>query len=350
MRSKLMTYCLLIWVAMSNCVEPYDFRSGEQARHLVVEGRITQLSEYNRLRISWSTRYGTASNGQPIDWAEVTIYDGQGNSTVLFSLGEGEYEIPEYFEGCIGETYYLEIKLNDKTYRSIPEKMPHVVEPESVTLDVGYKTTENEIGSVIKYPNIDVLVNTRINTGEEKQYLKWKVDEVFSFSELQCGPLHVPKTCFAQRDTDPDLINVFSGEQLGEVYLDQQFVAANRIYEPDWFEYVQTHFFNVYQYSITRESFEYWDKLSRIAQPEGNIFDLPPAAVRGNIYNVDDEDELVLGYFEASSVGIARTLTSPEDLRPFIIENKWRYCRNVRYCCDCLTIQNSFLEEPDYWR
>ena len=121
--------------------------------------------------------------GNSQDVFATDIFDGKGNSTALISIGEGEYFIPEYFEGKINETYYLEIALNENIYRSVPETMREIVAPDSVTLDVGYKDAENEIGSVISYPNIDVLVHTKINAGEEKQYLKWKADEVFSFSE-----------------------------------------------------------------------------------------------------------------------------------------------------------------------
>lgn len=349
MRLKILIYCLLVWIASTKCVEPYGAKVDSDNKYLVVDGRITQIEDYNKLKLSWSTTYGLASNGQPIDWAEILIFNSKGESGTYSNEGEGNYQLhTEELTGVVGESYYLEIKIDGKLYRSIPEIIPEPSMPDSISVNFKYKEAENELGNVISYYNADVFVHTKINVDGKKQYFKWNADELFSFTEIKCSPLHQPKVCFGKRETNAEEIVIFSGEQLEESYLDNILVGSKRLYQENYVEFLERHYFNVYQYSITKEAHEFWDKLLRISQPNGNIFDLPPAAVRGNIYNVDDEDELILGYFESASVEVARTYTYPFDLKPFTLPTKTSYCR-TGICCNCLIIPNTTTERPDYW-
>ena len=347
MRLRFLTYCFITWAASTSCVDPYDFKGESRSSFLVVDGRITQLDEYNSLRLSWSTPYGETANLSPVDNAQVKIYNSKGESAFYFNEGDGQYGLSDSsMPGIVGESYYIEISLGNKIYRSVAETMQPPVIPDSVTVGVGYKDELNDIGIIVSYPNIDVFIHTPINQNGNQNYIRWRADEVFSFFEIQCHPLHIPQKCFAGRETSPEKIKIYSGEKLGEGYLADHNVGSKRIL--DWSEFVYRHYFNVYQYSLTKEAYDYWDKLSKIAAPKGDIFDLPPATVIGNIYNVDDEDELVGGYFEAASIGVQRKFVTPGDLRPFNVPPIYEFC-DSGICCNCSLIYGANLEQPDYW-
>lgn len=68
----------------------------------------------------------------------------------------------------------------------------------------------------------------------------------------------------------------------------------------------------VRQYGISQQEFEYWNALSRTNEVTGGLFDSQPSQVTGNISCVNDPNEIVFGFFSASSL---------EEKRLFITEN-----------------------------
>ena len=100
---------------------------------------------------------------------------------------------------------------------------------------------------------------------------------------------------------------------------------------------------------MTQNAYNYWFEIDEIANNVGGLFDTPPATIRGNIYNINDESELVLGYFEASASSIIRVKTFRQDI-PYDIQNPCETSWNVpEQCLNCLIIPGSTLERPDYW-
>jgi hypothetical protein len=57
----------------------------------------------------------------------------------------------------------------------------------------------------------------------------------------------------------------------------------------------------VNQYSINETEFDYWDKMQKMTEQTGNLYDITPASIHGNIYCVDNPAETVLGYFSVSA-------------------------------------------------
>ena len=70
----------------------------------------------------------------------------------------------------------------------------------------------------------------------------------------------------------------------------------------------------------------------------------------GNIFNVEDEQDRALGYFEAASVDTARVFTLKTDFS-FVISDPCGFNTLYRHraCNDCLSIENSSLGRPYYY-
>jgi hypothetical protein len=56
------------------------------------------------------------------------------------------------------------------------------------------------------------------------------------------------------------------------------------------------------QQSLSRDAYKFWKALEEQSKNVGGIFDKPPATVRGNMFSLNDENEVVLGYFGASDI------------------------------------------------
>ncbi len=58
----------------------------------------------------------------------------------------------------------------------------------------------------------------------------------------------------------------------------------------------------VFQYALTKEAYEYWQILKKNTESVGSIFDPQPSLNVSNIHNIDDPDEIVIGYLSAGLV------------------------------------------------
>jgi hypothetical protein len=62
----------------------------------------------------------------------------------------------------------------------------------------------------------------------------------------------------------------------------------------------------VNQYSLNEDEFSYWEKLQNISDNAGGLYDVTPMVIPSNIYNIDDPEEIILGYFSVSAVASKR--------------------------------------------
>lgn len=56
------------------------------------------------------------------------------------------------------------------------------------------------------------------------------------------------------------------------------------------------------QMSLSRKAYNFWRNVDQQANNSGGIFDTAPAAIRGNLKNVNDNSDIILGYFQVSAV------------------------------------------------
>lgn len=320
---------------------------------LVVDGGITQKNCMHEITLGFSRDFGDLKR-QPAPGAEITLYDDQGNSENYHSSEEGRYYLyGDLVERVPGRAYYIEIRWpNGNTYRSVPQGMPQLVRPESIRFEVESRKMINENGLVVERNYLNLRIDTPVNPGGNESYFIWRSDHVYSLTEVWWSPLVEPKVCYIQQSTDASLLYLYSGENMEEGHLEDFQVSRVVIY-PFW-QFFEKHFYNITQYCITREAFDYWEKVNEIAFPTGSIFDTPPAPIPGNIYNVNDPDEIVLGFFEVSTVDTIRTWTNREDLEGLAIydrcNDEYLYQSwNDNACRDCMTLDDASTERPYYW-
>jgi hypothetical protein len=131
------------------------------------------------------------------------------------------------------------------------------------------------------------------------------------------------------------------------------------------------------QFSLNEDEFLYWDKLKRITEEVGGLYDVVPMSIESNIFCTDSPAEKVLGYFSVSSI-VSKRIFIKNTLRGF--PDFYKYCPydtvlvgdpipflNINYfileeigpfpfryvltttkgCVDC-TVSGS-NQMPDYW-
>ena len=337
-----------------SCIEKFDYVSPSNERYLVVDGILSQKNAIHKVHLNYSTYYGSLSAPKVMN-ATIRLYDDQGNYEDYEEGEKGEYKLwGNKIERRSGSTYFIEIVLNNgKVYRSYPQIMPPILKPDSLYAEREIVSEINESGAVIKRNILKILLDTHIKENNQNFYFIWRSSHVFSLTEIKCNPLSYPKVCYAEEVMNPDQINIFSSENLEEQVLNEFEVGRISI-NPVW-QFYEKHFYNVGQFSITEEAYQYWETVKKIANPTGSIFDTPPAPIRGNIYNVNDPSELVLGYFEVSTVDTIRTWTNYAFFKPMAVYDRCNELfPNLAYrdpaCCNCLyDLENGTTSRPYYW-
>jgi hypothetical protein len=136
----------------------------------------------------------------------------------------------------------------------------------------------------------------------------------------------------------------------------------------------------VRQFSLSEEAFWYWDELGKNIQSKGNLFDTQPSLTPGNICNVSDENERIIGFFSISGISEKRIMVEdvpglklrvdpdfcapgklpfsfgrlssaflPYYMASSLISGSSELGGVPKRCIDCREYNNSSHIRPDYW-
>lgn len=149
-------------------------------------------------------------------------------------------------------------------------------------------------------------------------------------------------------------VHLFSGSYLTRNSDFVQEIAKTRI---ENLSFGQSHSMTVTQFTHSEKAYDYWNQLHQIANQVGSIFDTPPAPLRGILYNVEEEDELVLGYFSGVSVDTAPIFFTRTDVAALLpgIKSYCGFAGSAPFpfpseCCSCLGLPYGSKERSEFWK
>ncbi len=341
---------LFVWAA---CVDPYNFQTSSGELLVTVEGFITTAPGPHFIRLSRSDRYGSVFEGlvRPISRATVIIRDKEGNIEFLEETEiDGTYKTSEQFSAELGKEYIIQVRTAaGRNYSSLPES-PYPVPPiDSITINTVVIPTTN--------PLIDLsgaqLVAHFKDPADEKNYYQWvhgeSVHVLFTNPELYTLPRFddfnprgpAPKDCcdkcyrYERLTRMPIVI-------ADDISFNGNATRLPVMVIPDNGQrFRETYRIDVHQMSITEKAYRFLLLAKQQLETEGNIFDPPPANIRGNMISLDDPEEVVLGYFYVCDVQTRRVYIHNRDM-------EWLQPVNV-IPDDCREVPNSFVNPPPDW-
>lgn len=352
-RSKWTCISLSILLSvMYACIDPLGLSTEREVRILVVEGAISTLPGPYQVRLTESVKYGSATDGvvEGVLNAEVSIRDDTGLVIPLQETENGRYETPPTFQAEVGRAYSLLIEKTDgKCYLSAPEFISAVPDIDSLTYERGTVFTRNGGGQIIEKNVIGVSAHFK-DPADAKNYYLWrtqgtyKIDtnpELFNNSNPDIPPM--PKECCATCWITEVNETVFRLER-------DQFSNGSSItkevieIEDNGLYFQDKYLLRVLQSSISREAYDFFSLMQNQMSIEGDLFDPPPATIRGNMFSIDEPDEPVIGFFVASdakidSIFLLRSYLDIPQMDAFIPDD----CRLVRSKSHTTTIA------PPYW-
>jgi hypothetical protein len=245
--------------------------------------------------------------------------------------------------------FQLFVALPDgRTFQSAPEALPPLPRAERIDVDVYQEDRRNGAGNIVEQEFLEIKITTPLRSGNgEKSFLRWNMTGVYRFLEAPGeDPFEPQNVCYIDHDLSKNQILLFNGRETTEETL-TRFPALRDI--PLNYFFSTGYYITVYQQTLSPDAYRYWDQLRQNASQGGGLFDPTPGSVQGNIRNMNDPEESVLGYFYATQTDTIRRLIQPGE-----VKNPRLYCflpgnQDVGFCQDCLILPGSTLTRPDYW-
>ncbi len=351
MKTAIRAILFFVLVFMQSCVDPIFFETESGGRQLVFSGNFSQLNEKHFFNISWTSDFGKP--GSPVSGASVVIKDEDGNCADYEEVEMGKYELEvDKIQGIPGRSYHVEITFpSGREFYSTPQVMPELIEIEDIYFEIETREILSSSEILVDKTFIDIFIDTPLNNSlRESSPLRWSIDEVYSFTDRSCSPFDFAETCYFNDLVDASEMLMFENE--GEQKYLKGFKVRSRLLVPNDV-FTGRHYFIVNQHAISEETFKYWEKINIVANQSGSLFDVQPAKVRGNIIERNNEQALVLGYFEVSGQSVLRTFITPREIKPFhpVFDcNDFQFFRDHRAeCCICSLKSGIQIERPEYW-
>lgn len=327
-------YFYVIIIVLLCCKKPYyPTVLSSPNSYLVVEGVINSGSDSTIIKISKTVKLNEKIVQNPLLGATVNVESDQNTSFPLNdATGKGFYSNPS-LNLPSSSKYRLRIKTNDGS--------------EYVSDFVAIKPTPpiDSIGFTLKDSSVNIYVNTH-DPANATRYYRWDYDETWQF-QSKFG-----SSWILDRRTDtfvyrPDSLSIhycFGNDTSSTVLLNSTTrLTQDAIYQSPitQFSYhsekIETKYsIKVKQYALTREAFEFYQNIKKNTETLGSIFDAQPTELIGNIHNVTNSSEPVIGYITATNVQSKRIFISNKVLPPNT---------RVNYPYDCV-MESALFHDP----
>jgi hypothetical protein len=296
-------FLLFIICTLFKCIEPFSPNIEKFESLLVVDALITDENSPNYVKIS-RTEQKANQAAVKVTGAQVTITDDLGTSTNLTEKADGLYKTDSLtFRGEAGRTYTLHINTSDGTeYRSDACLMYPVQDIDSIYYKFDQQIVDNEemkgINIYLKSKATDLCGYNRWAFCE---YWKIKVPLFSQFEYINEDTFDLLTTykriCYASEKSGEILIR--SSEE--DIDFPVLFIPGEKTPRLN----VQ-YCIEIKQLSLSKDEYEFWNCMKQIGESGSNIFDKQPFQVSGNIYNISNPNQRVLGYFQVSAAKMRR--------------------------------------------
>ena len=343
-------------VILMACTEPLEFESTSSATYLTVDGYITDNQGIHQIRLTRSASYGSVLEGgnvTPVTNARVFILINDDSVIELLNREDGSYETSNDFIASSGERYSLRIELDEAVYVSSEELLPSKAVVDTAYHEYLAKSVINQNGNAIEKKGLQFYADVTF-PNEESCYARWTWEGTFIFrTEFhdQEKPLNCYPTEYGYGFFDTIENTDFSSRSMkGQEVLFEEVDARYR------YRYIK----GMKLHTLSEGVIPFFKEIQQQVESTGSIFDPTPTSITGNITNINDPSEVVLGYFGVFGESIARTTINayelPVDPSDSVFNRgDYQNCfvhpdiQVPDYCYDCIHYPNSTYTPPDFW-
>jgi hypothetical protein len=314
---------IAVIVAIYSCQKPIDIKATTtNANILVVEGLINAGSNLTTIKLSRTVTIGNKTTANPEGGATITIENAQATVATLNEVSKGTYSSAAILNLDKTKQYRVRIKTaNGKIYLSD-------------LVDVKITPPIDSVGYTFKNNGIQIYANAHDDTNNSRYYLydyaeAWIFNTFYSSGYVSNGsglsprtPAQIVSSCYNETATANIFLNSTAALSQDISY---QFPL---IFIEGTSERISVRYsILVNQTVLTKDAYVFWENLKKSTESLGSIFDVQPSQLIGNIHNVTDPTEPVIGYISAGTTQSKRIYINKRDL-PVSFVTKYPYsCR-----------------------
>ncbi len=265
---------LFLVITFSSCEEVIDLPlEGADSPALIVEAEVVDVVGYSFVRLGETLDYYQPTDEPKASGATVSVTDQNGNQMNFLESEELGLYLPQdvEYKGVVGNTYSLKIEYQGKEF-----------------------TSESKL---FRVSNIDSL---QIRFQEEKRFR----DEGYYLYFYGKEPQDT-RDFYFWRNYRNDTLNY---EDVGDlIFANDQAIGENIDGIQFPFIYNAGDTVRLEMYSITEETYDFYNDLTTVASNDGGLFSPPPVNPRTNITGTN-----VLGVFMTSSM-VSETIFVPRE-------------------------------------
>jgi hypothetical protein len=295
---KILKFILLAELILQGCISQFLPEVQDFKDYIVVDALVTDQNNSYKVNISRTSKLGNSFNKIPVSGCLVTITDDQENLFQLFETESGLYLTDSLsFRGQVGRKYTLHIKTDGHQYESFPMEMKPVPLIDSLYAEI-IDNNSYQLGKTVR--GYQVYFDTH-DPSNSCKFFRWDFQETWEFHLPYLFETIVNTTCW--KSAPSKKIYIENTSSLTEDIVNKfplNFITS----ETD--RLTRKYSLLVRQFSLNEDEYNYWDKLKRITEEVGGLYDVIPMSIESNIYCTDSPVEKVLGYFSVSSVASKR--------------------------------------------
>lgn len=341
---KILMMLLSVWAYA--CVEPFGTLSENSLDKLVVDATITDEDMPQKIRIHKSVAKGEIAFREPIANLKVDILVNRKEVISLTHQGEGVYALPENFRAKSGESYQLIFQKPDGTnYESTEQIMP-----KGVKVDRLYDTfaTEGIDTGTKKIPANNLYVDFQDPANEQNYYTwSWTLWERQFICHTEFSvDYYCRQNCWEILRNDT--WNIFS-----DIYSNGKTVYNKLVAQIPYYQYGGA-LVEIKQLAISGEAYRFLKTLSEQTERTGTLVDTPPAAIVGNVRNLTNPAEPVVGFFMVGSASAINYWLSRENAQgkanPVGLLGRKPNPNRFGATAECIEGPTRTLQKPFWWK
>ncbi|HVW96081.1 MAG TPA: DUF4249 domain-containing protein [Mucilaginibacter sp.] len=290
------------------CKKPYNppVINSPQS-YLVVEGTIN-TKDTTTIKISRTVKLSQATALNPVE-ATVAVESSTGDTYGLGEIAPGVYKLVGV---QLDDTkkFRIDIVTQDdhKQYRS-----DFVQAKNSPPIDsIGFNLTSN---------GIQLYANAH-DASNSTRYYRYDYLETWKFHSLYNSAWKSDGVAIVPRNPSEQIYYCFKSEGSNSIVLGSTAkLTQDVLYQTPITSISSTsekielkYSILVRQYALTAEAYKFWETLKKNTEQLGSIFDAEPTQLAGNIHNISDAQEIVIGYISAGATAEKRIFISSEQL------------------------------------
>jgi len=307
-RIRIIIALVLIIVGTQTCIEPYLLMLGsEDLNKYIISGLVTDQEGYQQISISLGSSIDDPEK-IPLQDCEVTIKDNNGNEFLCNEYKAGEYRVWIEQQYLAKDIAFMVSIVTPSEIKIISDYdlMPACPEVDTVYYEIEEIPTSNpDIARKGAQFYIDIK-----GSEMDSRFYRWELIETWEYHAKYAKADYWAGGHYTISPPDSSLFYCWKTQSVDDIYS----VSTSNLVENNYNK-LPLHFIEndnskleilysllIKQYGISDSAYSYWEQLRINSSNNGGLYEQQPIHVKGNMHNMSDRSQEVLGYFSAASL------------------------------------------------